>query len=514
MYTFLRIIKSDYLQRTRSYAFLITLCVSLAIAYTFVPEPTANYSTIRISGYVGFYNSAWFGYVTAIMTSVFLSLIGFYLVNSSIQKDIDTKVGQIFATTSITNFKYLLSKILSNFLVLLTIVGMVLIMSILLFFLRNDGFSFEPLQFIIPYLLVTLPALFMVSVLAVVFEMLFGKYSILQNVSYFILFSVLMAYTPKTEMQFSRDIFGDKIVMSQLVSQVKSYAKDTEDSSLNIGYSLNNEPSKKFLFEGIDFPTSFVVSRLGIVGLGVLLIWILSVFFHRFNVKERTTRKKITKTIPIATTVKEVILLALPPLETNYHIGALLKTELLLIFRKGPKWLWIINIIGMVLLVVLPLKLAHQMLLPILWFLQVGRLSDITTKELTHNAHYFSYASYKPIGRLLITQLLSAIILMILLALPLLIRLGISQEVFGLTAIVLGGICIVLIASIFGMISKSKKLFEVLFFMITYANINGIPFLDYFGAFPHSPWYIPALIILILAAASGCLLKRKLQLEQ
>jgi len=107
MKPFLTIIKSDYLQRTRSYAFLITLCASLAIAYTFVPEPNANYSTIRIADHVGYYNSAWFGYVTAIMTSIFLSLIGFYLVNSGIKKDIETRVGQIIAATPISNFKYL-----------------------------------------------------------------------------------------------------------------------------------------------------------------------------------------------------------------------------------------------------------------------------------------------------------------------------------------------------------------------------------------------------------------------
>ena len=72
MKSFLQIIKYDYLQRTRSYAFLITLYISLAVAYTFVPEPDANYSTIRIGDYLGVYNSAWFGYVTAIMSSIFL----------------------------------------------------------------------------------------------------------------------------------------------------------------------------------------------------------------------------------------------------------------------------------------------------------------------------------------------------------------------------------------------------------------------------------------------------------
>ena len=83
MKSFFTIIKYDYLQRTRSYAFLITLCLTLGVAYTFVPGPNANYSTIHLSNYQGFYNSDWIAYVTAIMTSSFLSLIGFYLVNNS-----------------------------------------------------------------------------------------------------------------------------------------------------------------------------------------------------------------------------------------------------------------------------------------------------------------------------------------------------------------------------------------------------------------------------------------------
>ncbi|MEO7047637.1 MAG: hypothetical protein ABI091_20225, partial [Ferruginibacter sp.] len=91
------IIKGDYQQRTRSYAFLITLAISLYLAYTFVPAPGADYTTVKIGNYVGLNNTAWVGYVTAMMTSVFLSLIGFYLVNNSIKKDKDTEVGMIIA---------------------------------------------------------------------------------------------------------------------------------------------------------------------------------------------------------------------------------------------------------------------------------------------------------------------------------------------------------------------------------------------------------------------------------
>jgi len=53
----------------------------------------------------------WFGYTTAIMYSLFLSLIGFYLVNNSIETDIKTKVKQIIPSSKIENFTYIISKI-------------------------------------------------------------------------------------------------------------------------------------------------------------------------------------------------------------------------------------------------------------------------------------------------------------------------------------------------------------------------------------------------------------------
>lgn len=516
MNSFLTIIKSDYLQRTRSYAFLVTLCASLAIAYTFVPEPNANYSTIRIADHVGYYNSAWFGYVTAIMTSVFLSLIGFYLVNSGVKKDIETKIGQIIASTSITNFKYLLSKILSNFLVLLTIVVVIFIMSIALFILYNDGFTFELIQFIKPYLLITIPAMFFVSTFAVIFEVLFGKYSLVQNIGFFFLFTSLLVFSPKTELQYSFDVFGSKIVLNQLEETVRNITKSDEKTGLtNIGYVWGNlKQVKKFEFNGIDFPTSFIISRIMWMLFGIGIITLISRFFHRFNIKERVSIKK-TKMVDIEhTSFKERNISKLPNLNINYGTFSLLKTELLLLFRKGKKWLWLLNILGMVLLAVLPLKIAHQIVLPILWFFQVSRLSDITTKETTNNIHYFAFTSYKPIGRLFLAQLLSSIILILVLAIPLIIRLGVSFDYAAALSTVLGGIFIVLFAALLGVLSRGEKLFEVIFFMITYANINSIPFTDYFGGFEHQQYYLIQLAIIILLLGSASFLFRIKQLRR
>lgn len=516
MKPFLTTIKYDYLQRTRSYSFLITLCISLAIGYSFIPEPSASYSTIRIGGYIGEYNLAWFGYVTAIMTSIFLSLIGFYLINNSISNDQKTKMGQIVAATTLNNFKYLLSKVLSNFLVLLTVAILVFVMSIILFFSYNSGHPFEVFQFIKPYALVTLPALFFVSVLAIVFEIIFGRFSILQNIAFFFVISALMVFRPKNETQFALDVFGAKIVTYDMEEQVKAITGNDTISEMNIGYSINTvNNTEVFNFQDTDFPMSFIVSRGLWILLGLGIVGIMTPFFHRFNIKERQKTKKKSKLIQSdIKTNAEIELTTLAQPKTNFGLFAMLKMELLMLIRKGKSYLWLFNLGGMVALALFPLDMVHQFVLPVLWFFQVGRLSDLTSKELAHKVHYFAFTSFKPLARLLTSQLLSAITLMITLAMPLLIRLAILGKITALVSVLLGGLFIVLLASVLGILTKGKKLFEVLFFMITYANINGISFLDYFGAFQHSNTYVFGLLITILTILLFVFWLRNLQLKR
>jgi hypothetical protein len=119
--------------------------------------------------------------------------------------------------------------------------------------------------------------------------------------------------------------------------------------------------------------------------------------------------------------------------------------------------------------------------LPVLWFLQVSRLSDITTKEKTNRVHYLTYTAYKPLVRLLPAQILAGVLLLSTLALPLWLRYLILQQPLPALAIGTGSVFIVLLSAGLGIATGGKKLFEIMFFLITYANLNRIPFADYFG---------------------------------
>jgi len=247
--------------------------------------------------------------------------------------------------------------------------------------------------------------------------------------------------------------------------------------------------------------------------LGIGIIGVTAPFFHRFD-RKRLIKSKVKKDIIIETKLDtEIRLINLPKVQENFGILPFIKTELLLLFRNGKKGLWVLNLIGMVLLIVTPVEIALQFILPIVWFFQVSRLSSLTTKEVTNNVHYFAFASYKPLSRLLLSQIISGVLLMLFIALPLLVKLLFIGNLISVVTVFLGGMFIVLLATTFGILTGSKKLFEVLFFMLTYANINGVSFLDYFGGTTHNSTYIVKLVGFILFLMTITFLKRKMDLE-
>lgn len=498
------IIKADYLQRTRSYVFLITLLASICMAYTFVPPAEAHYSTVRIGDYIGENNSAWIGHVTAIMASIFLWLIGFYLVSTGIKRDRESGVGQIIATTSISNFSYLLAKAFSNFLVLLTIAFIVMIMALCLVIFRGSHYPFDLKQFLFPYLFSTIPGIFCVSVLAVITEVIFGTYSNLQNIAFFFLFLVIVGVQSNSNNPvISRfDLLGINQLTDGMVHVVNTGFSHSIEK-ISAGFIFGDQVKNKyFLFEGSAWTSSYMISRIIWIGIFLFLLYLFSFLFHRFDVKERLAVKKqkkkseVTENMP---TLLQIHLDSIPVAKPNYAIWPFVKTELMILVRTGPGWFWLINIGGVISLCIIPLNNAHTIALPVLWFLQVNRWADISTKEKFHNTHYISYSAFKPLQRLLTSQIIAGSILAVTLALPLIVRYILTNNYSSAVSIVLGALFVVALSVSTGILFGGKRLFEIVFFVLTYMNVNLAPPLDYFGGLHQSISYIMMMSVIICA---------------
>jgi hypothetical protein len=518
MNAYLILVKTDFLQRTRSYTFLITLAVSVYFAYVFVPGPDAEYVTMKIGNYVGEYNSAWIGYATALLTSTFLFMFGFFLVNSGISRDVSTGVGQIIATTSVSNFKYLVIKALSNFTVLLTIVITVMLLSMVMLVYRSGQVQLEPLQFVIPYFLVTVPSVFVVSTIAVLGEVWLPKRKILQYILFFVLFNAMNVNLRKIEnTTFGRmiDPLGAGMVTGSLQDDVR-YRFNTEDTGLSLGFNFGDKSEIRYFdFQGIKWNGLYLLSRFGYIGLCFAFLYIASLSFHRFDFLEKVKTAKENGTTKIREQVHQTFeRRLLPGLQASFGIFPLIKSEFQMLIRKGSKWLWLPTFGLMIALVFTKLEIAHMILLPIVWFLQVSRWSDIASKETTHQIHYFTYISYRPLLRVVPAQLIAAVVTTWLIASPLMLRYIAIGDWVHVSSILAGGMFVVALAFFMGVMSGGKKLFEVFYFFLTYAHLNKADMLDYFGGLQATNERILLVVGLIAVLLMASFSLRKIQMSR
>ena len=512
MFQFKNIIKGNYLQYVRSYSFLITVALSVYIAFSFVPSPEANYTTIRLGAFTGDYNSAWIGFVTAIMSSTILSLFGFFLINGSIRKDIETRIGHIIGTTQISNTAYIITKLLSNFLILCSILAIVCIVSVILSFLYGNGQSFQLLDFVLPYAIITIPTLFVVSSFSLLLEIVLPKKTLVQYGLFLVGFFVLL-FSSSPENQGIQDVFGMQYptaIISEQIQQIHT----GEDTELAIGFIAGGRDADKVVtVESISFSQAYIMNRMLWIGVAFALAFLSSLFFHRFNIKDKLTKQATPKVKGNGRSADFQLgnISATP--EFSSQLSPLIGAEILMLIRKSPKWLWGLSCCLMLAMVFVPLSFAHHYMLPLLWFLQVGVWSDLVTKDIAFRTHYFTASSYQPVQRLFISRIIAGVFIALFIAMPLLVRYIVELDFHTILNITLGAIFIILLSVFFGTLTKSKKLFEIVFFFLIYSNINLVSITDYFGAMHTSFSYTGIMALLTVGLFSGSYFLKKLSYE-
>jgi hypothetical protein len=160
------IARADFLERVRRYSFLFTLGFALYLGYL----ATTGKLMLRLGHMRGIFNSAWTGSLLSLVASAFISFAGFYFVKNTIQRDRDTRVGQIIAAAPISKFTYVLGKTISNLTVLGLMVAILAASGIAMQLERGEDRHIELWKLFAPFLVLALPAIAVVAAAAVFFE--------------------------------------------------------------------------------------------------------------------------------------------------------------------------------------------------------------------------------------------------------------------------------------------------------------------------------------------------------
>jgi len=535
MNTIYYIAKADFLQRIRSYSFLITMGVCIWCSYTFIPPKGADYVTMSVNDYSFFYNSAAIGMIMSIITGMMLSLFGFYLINNSVYRDFHTGVGQILATTGMTKFQYLLGKWLSNFGVLASILTAAFLTSILLFFVKGETNEFDFIALLLPFLLICLPTMAFIASLAILAEVFVKISRGLVNVLYFVFWMTILINSisdmkknpDKNEMLVAAsDFLGFNIIFLDVerIMKAQGKMKHGQEGSWHIGSSIPKKNEKgevdKFYWEGYRWGIETIIGRSFWFFVAIGLVWIASLLFRRFDTGGisylmNLRNKKKKDIIPDAEEPRPYIPFAqLPKATIHFDSIALSKAELKIILWGQYKGWWLILLGLMIASTFSPLQVAHQILLPItyIWLLLV--YSKMGSREEVYGTSDYLFSAASPLSRQLPAQLMAGMIVSFFISLPVLIRQLIALDLIAVAGILSATLFVPSTAFCVGIWTGGGKLFEVFFVILFDMLLNNVEIADFVGAGllakEHKVWLYYLLIALIAVLLSWVGRKKQL----
>lgn len=229
------IARADLLDRVRRYSYLVTLGGTLYFAYLV----NAGNVRLAIHGQRGIFNSAWIGTLMALSVGGFLSLIGFYLVKNTLDRDRRTGVGEILAATPLSRAAYTLGKALSNFLLLASILALLAVAAGVTQLLAREDTHLDLAALLMPMAALAVPPVALAAALAVLFESVSWLRGSLGNVIFFFLWSAGLSLSAIGT--GGNDLLGFRLVESSFARQLAPQA-GAPAAAKQGGISLNVGP--------------------------------------------------------------------------------------------------------------------------------------------------------------------------------------------------------------------------------------------------------------------------------
>ena len=491
------LMRADFFERTRRYSFLITLGLVIFAAYVYLPPTEANYQTLGLGGYRGMYNSAWVGAAVAVLSSALLSLPAFYLVKNAVERDEQTRVGEIIATTPLSKPLYTLGKAFSNFAFLVVMVSVIALAAGAMQLVRGEVLRIDLWALISPFVFITLPVMAMIAALAVLFETIPWLRGTFGNVVYCILWFVMLiasaANIPSLQSisEPVNDLWGMQFLLSGMIQDTAT-AFPGYQGNVAIGMVTLSAPLQTFTWSGLEWTAGIILGRMLwlLPAIGVSLL--AALFFRRFDPAPQKAKPRCEAEMLASAPLESIqpaptpALVHLTPLDAGrgafYPLRILLAELRLLI--KGTRWWWIVIFVGLnVAGLLLPAQATHQYLLPALWIMPLGLWSNLGTRETRYDTGQLVFSAPYPLSRQFPLAWLAGVVVTIVAGAGVALNLTMAGDWLHLAAWGVGVFFIPTLAFALGAWSGSNKLFEVVYMLWWYLGpINGMESFDFMGA--------------------------------
>lgn len=484
--------RADFLERVRRHSFLVTLLFAVYLGYA----AATGQISLRLGEYRSVYTSAWIGVMMSLITTTFLSLVGFYIVKNAVDRDRQTGVGEILASTPVARTAYLLGKFFSNFAVLVLMLVVLALAAIAMQVLVAEDRAFHAWALLSPFLLLSLPALALTAALGLLFEtirLLRGGFG---NVAWFFLWGLTIGLPGAIDAP-RFDPFGLWTVFRSVVPAARATIPGYEDAfSLTVAdRSVRVFPG--FHWEGIDWTSGEILLRVAWLAVAFGLVLLAASFFDRFD-PART--RALTHPKPRAkdgaaeaqasqghSSTKATMLVSttLAPLadgERSSNFTRIFLAELRLAL-KGYRWWWYAVAVGLVVAqAAVPLEISRGLLLSAAWIWPILIWSTLGTREARFSTQQLLFSCARVLPRQLPAAWLAGAFLAALLGAGTALRLGLAGQGTALFAWAAGALFIPSLALALGVWTGTSRFFEGLYTAIWYVGpLNRVPGLDFSG---------------------------------
>ncbi len=550
------IVRADFYERFRRYNVLIIIALTILLTILYLPPQGVGRLSFNVGGYRGIYNSAWVGATVTILTVVFMSLPGFYLVKNAISRDERTGVGQIIATTSLSKPQYIFGKVISNWVFLAATAGVAMLSAIAIQLIRGETYKISLFGYLSPYLWITLPMMALVAAVAVLFESIRGLRGGLGNVVFFFLF--LMSYWIMAALAFAalpattgvdgtaQPMIPEPTGALEIFRSI-SLAGMERIPNYQGGLDLGNPfqdygPINTFAWNGIVWSVPSILGRLLWVGVAVGIALLAAAFFDRFDPsslairgRSKGTRSRSELDSQLAQPSSPVMLTS-TALSTTASRGSRMSIFLhivgseLRLMLKGQRWWWYVVALGLVVAaLILPTAESRQIVLPFAYLWPLLIWSQLGNRETQNRTDQLVFSTAFPLRRQLLATWTAGFILTLMAGSGVIVRLFLASDWNVIFSLVVAAAFIPAAALALGIWSGSSKLFEVMYLLLwTLGPLNqmmaalGFPLVaDQFLAFDYMgssdaaisermPFYYAGFTILLLGLA---LIGRKRQLQ-
>lgn len=518
----LAIARADFLERVRRYSFLFTLAFALYLGYL----ATAGNLVLQVGNMRGILNSAWVGALLALVAGAFISLAGFYFVKNTIERDRETRVGQILAATPISKFMYAFGKMVSNLAVLSLMLAVLAAAGIAMQLISGEDRHIELRKLIAPFVLLAIPAMAVVAAVAVFFETVPFLRGGFGNVAYFFLWTAGLSI-PLATGKHASDLMGISMIADSARRAAHLSPRDG-GVSFSLAFGQFEKPVSLFHWDGLAWTADIIVSRILWLVFAVAIVAVSALLFDRFDPSRGKGLREAPDAQPgpapgslpeLDVAAAQATAANLTPLaaqRSHSRFFAILAAELRLML-KGQKWWWFLVAAGLAIASgVAPSADARGMVLAFAWIWPVLLWSSMGVRETRDQTYQLIFSAPHPMTRQLPAVWMAGFLVALITGCGFGLRILLAGNIRGAMAWLIGALFIPTFALSLGLWSGTGKPFEILYTLLWYIGpLHAMPPLDFMGSAPvtgatrYPVIYLGAAGAMALAALAG----RKRQLQ-